>query len=322
MMMNPIHRVGVLVAAGSVDGMTATAAYIRHAADPNIRVVFTQAFLVDKVAVSSWPSNSKVGFIDLGVNNQGSPPNPQQLTVDFVNKIYQSGHTIVFIADEHDKKAWDDVLEKCDHSTDELSIKPVDRGGSFKSSCAILKEAFGNSIDDHAKELLEAGDQADQMNFNTRFGKIFNNSIKSDISNNERRLHVVKHLTNHDVPDETIQGWMNEYAEIESNQLKILQTRVDLKDDISLFDCTIGRHDATSICNEAYDISSIVVLRGTNVWIEGKMQRGVSIATNRKDLNILGVIKQAGIQAGGMAAKANLADGDLTAAIEAVRAAL
>ena len=56
-----------------------------------------------------------------------------------------------------------------------------------------------------------------------------------------------------------------------------------------------------------------------NVFIEGKMQLGVSIATNRKDLNILDIIQKAGIRAGGMATKANLAKVDLESAIKAVR---
>ena len=49
------------------------------------------------------------------------------------------------------------------------------------------------------------------------------------------------------------------------------------------------------------------------------MQAGVSIATNKKDLNVLKIIQEAGIAAGGMAAKANFALKDQEAAIEAVR---
>lgn len=319
-MTSAIQGVNVIIAAGSVDGMAGTAACIRHSANPNIQVVFTQAFQVNTIDVSKWPLNSKVGFIELAVNNEGQTPNPQ-LTIDFVNKIYESGHTILFIADEHGKKAWGDVLQQCGHSKTELTIKPKDRA-KYSSSCAVLSKALGESADIHTKELLHAGDQADQMNFNTRFGEIFNNCTKSNMSDPSRRPYVVHYMADHDTPDAKIQGWMNEYVEIQAKQPKIMASGANLGDGIFLYDGTIGRHDATAIFSEAYKTSSVVVLSGTNVFVEGKMQAGVSIATNKKDLNILKTIQEAGIVAGGMAAKANFALKDQKAAIEAVRKAI
>jgi hypothetical protein len=312
-----LQGANVIVAVGSVDGMAGTAAYIRHSKNPSIQVVFTQAFQVNTIDVSKWPPNSKVGFIDLGVNNEGQSPN-QQMTIDFVKKIYNSGHTILFIADEHGKKAWGDVLEQCGHSKSELSIKPKDRS-KYSSSCAILRKALGASADAHTQALLHAGDQADQMNFNTLLGTIFNNCTKSNMSDSSRRPYVVQHMAQHDAGDEKIQGWMNEYAEIQLNLPKILASGKNLDDGIVLYDGTIGRHDATAIFNEAYKTNSVVVLSGTNVFIEGKLQPGVSIATNRKDLNVLEIIQKWGIVAGGMALKANFALKDQEAAIQAVR---
>lgn len=319
-MANALQEVGVIVAVGSVDGMAGTAACIRHLANPNIQLVFTQAFQVNTIDVSKWPPNSKVGFIDLGVNNEGQSPNPQ-LTIDFVNKIYKSGHTILFIADEHGKKAWSHVLEQCGHNKSELTIKPKDRT-EYSSSCAVLKKALGDSADTHTQDLLNAGDQADQMNFNTSFGEVFNNCTKSNMSDPSRRPYVVKHMALNQVPDEKIQGWIDEYAEIKAIQPKIMASGRDLGDGIFLYDCTIGRHDATAIFSEAYKTSPVVVLSGTNVFLEGKMQPGVSIATRRRDLNVLDIIQKARIVAGGMPAKANFALKDQAAAIEAVRKAV
>jgi hypothetical protein len=315
-----IQEVNVIIAVGSVDGMAATAACIRHSTNPNIQVVFTQASQVHTINVSTWPQNSKVGFIDLGVNNEGQTPN-QQLTIDFVNKIYKSGHTILFIADEHGKKAWGDVLEQCGHSKTELTIKPKDRT-KYSSSCAVLNKALGESADLHTKALLHAGDQADQMNYNTQFGEIFNNSTKSNPSDSSRREYVVQYMAHHDTPDAKIQGWMNEYIEIQANTAKIMALGADLGDGIYLYDGTIGRHDATDVFSKAYKTSPVVVLSGTNIFLENKMQAGVSIATNRKDLNVLKIIQEAKIAAGGMPAKANFALKDQEDAIKAVRKAI
>lgn len=317
---SPIQGVNVIIAVGSVDGMAGTAACIRHSANPNIQIIFTQAFQVNTIEVSKWPPNSKVGFIDLGVNNEGQSPNPQ-LTIEFVNKVYKSGHTILFIADEHGKKAWGDVLEECGHSKMELTIKPKDRT-KYSSSCAVLSKALGESADLHTKALLHAGDQADLMNFSTQFGEIFNNCTKSNMSDSNRRPYVVQYMAHHDTPDAKIKGWMNEYVEIQANLPKILASCVNLGEGILLLDGTIGPHDATAIFSEAYKIGPIVVLSGTNVFLEGKMQTGVSIATNRKDLNVLKTIQQANIVAGGMPAKANFALKDQEAAVEAVRNAI
>lgn len=317
-MVNPIEGVNVIVAVGSVDGMAGTAACLRHAGDPTIHLVFTQAFQVNSVDVAKWPPNSKVGLIDLGVNNEGHSPNPQ-MTVDFVNKIYNSGHSILFIADEHGKKAWHQVLEQCGHSKDELTIKPRDRGEKYQSSCAILAKALGDAADAHTQALLRAGDQADQMNFNTRYGEIFNLSVKSNMADPERRPYVVRHMAEHESTDAKIRGWMREYANLRATQPKIMQTGMNLGDGISFYDGRVGPHDATSVFAEAYKNSSIVALGGTEVFLQGQKQVGASIATNRKDLNLLQIVQQAGINSGGMAAKVNLALEDLTRAIEVIR---
>ena len=322
-MTSSVLGVNVIVAVGSVDGMAGAAACIRHTGNLDTQLVFTQAFQVNTIDVSKWPAASKVGFIDLGVNNEGQTPNPQ-LTVDFVKKIYELGHKIHFIADEHGKKAWQDVLAQCGHDKSELVIRPKNRE-KYGSSCAILLkklEQLGETADVHTVALLKDGHEGDQMNFDTPFGRIFNNGIKSNITDPARRPHLVKHMAQHDTPDAKIQGWMEEYAEMESNLPKILESGQDLGDGMFLYDCTIGRHDATAICREAYKKSPIAVLSGTNVFIEGRMQEGVSIATSRRDLNVLDIIQKAGIAAGGMPAKANFALKDREKGIDAVRAAL
>lgn len=318
--MASLPHVNVLVAVGSVDGMAGSAAYMRHTKSRDIQLIFTQAFQVNTIDVAKWPANSQVGFINLGVNNEGTSPNPQ-ITIDFVKTIYESGHTIRFIADGHSKQAWKEVLEKCGHKTDELSIKPKDRE-KYSSSSSVLKKAFGESADSHTKALLDAGDEADKMNLNTDLGRIFNNCTKSNMGDTSRRIYAAQHLAFNETADAKIVAWMKEYEEIQSNLSKILDTRQDLGDGISLYDCTIGRHDATAVFHDAYKTGSIVVLKGTAVFVEGKPQTGISIATSKKSLDILKIVQAAGITAGGMAAKANLALEDQNGAIEAVRKAI
>ncbi|MGH2612494.1 MAG: hypothetical protein ACRDFB_05535, partial [Rhabdochlamydiaceae bacterium] len=211
---------------------------------------------------------------------------------------------------------------QCEHDKSELSIRPKDRGQKYPSSCAILKKALGETADFHTQQLLQDGNKADQMNFNTPFGKIFNEGVKSNLADPQRRPYMVQYMAQHDTPDTKIQGWMNEYVQMEANLPKILASRHDLGDGISSYDGTIGRHDATAIFKEAYKEGPIVVLTGTTVFIEGKMQVGVSIATNNPNLNVLKIIQNANILASGMPAKANFALENEQAAINAVRAAI
>jgi hypothetical protein len=321
-MMNPILGVNVIIAVGSVDGMAGAAACIRHSGNSDVQLVFTQAFQVNTIDMSKWPENSKVGLVDLGVNNEGQSPNPQ-LTIDFVNKIYGLGHTILFIADEHGKEAWQNVLTSCGHDKSELTIRPKNRE-KYGSSCAILQKKLGDAANTnvHTQRLLQAGHEGDQMKFDTPFGKIFNNGVKSNMMDPTRRPYIVQHMVQNETPDAKIQGWMDEYTEMEANLPKILASGEDLDDGIFLYDCSIGRHDATALFREAYKHSSIVVLSDTNVFIQGRMQVGVSIATNKKDLNVLEIVQKAGVLSGGMPAKANFAQQDREAAISAVRSAL
>jgi len=318
--MNPVKEATVLVAVGSVDGIAGAAACIRHSGNHNLQLVFTQAFQVSTIDVASWPAHSKVGFIDLGVNNEGQQSNPQ-MTLDFVKKIYDGGHSILFIADEHGKKAWKDVLQQCGHTTKELTIRPKDRA-TYTSSCAILLKKFGDSADQHTKELLDAGNQADQMIFTTHFGQIFNNAVKSNMSDPERRPYLARVMAKEKDPDVKIQGWIAEYAEMQANLTKILNSGKDLGTGIFYYDGSIGPHDATAVFREAYKISPIVVLSKTPVFVANTMQRGTSIATNNPRLHILQIIQEAKITAGGMPAKANLAFADEATAIEAVRKAI
>lgn len=302
-MVNPLQGTNLIVAVGSIDGIAGTAACIRHSKNPEIQIIFTQAFQVDTIDPSQWPSNSKVGFIDLGVNNK----NPN-MTINFLIKIYTLGHTILFIADEHEKNDWEYVLNQCRHTIQELTIQPQDRS-DYSSSCKILETAFGDSADTHTKALLFAGDEADQMNFNTYFGEIFNQSVKSNKNDPFRRPYLARYFAQEIKPDSFILKWMNQYAEMAACLPQILNARHYLGYGIFLYDGRQAPHDATMLFSEAYKTSPIVILMG---------ERGVSIGTQNKNLDLLTLIKTTGIKASGMASKVNLSFFDLHRAIGAL----
>lgn len=317
----PIQRkvADVLIIAGSPDGMATAAAYMNHFKKLDVQLIFTQANQVDKIKVEDWAAKRKVTFIDLGVNNEGPQAN-QKLTVDFVKKINDLGHEIIEIIDEHDRNAWADVLGQCSRKLEDLLIQPQTRDKTkYTSSSAILKEALGDAIGDHAKQLLHDGDLADQMKYEG-FAKYFNEATKSKITDNGRREYLVKHFAKSDLPDETIKGWIAEYEKMEANHKLILEKPEDRGNGIFAYNCNVGLHDATKIFSQAYGADrEVVALKETKIFPNGKEQLGASIGTNRKDLNVLQTVKDAGINAYGFAAKANIATDDLENAIEAVR---
>lgn len=304
----------IVIAVGSVDGMAGAAAYMRHMNKKHIQVIFTQAFEVNKIDSSKWPKESLVGIIDLGVNNKNETSgqehfDPQQLTIDFVKKIYTLGHKIHFIADEHNKEAWDRVLKECNIVKKNLAIKPKNRT-KYPSSCAILKKAFGLSADNHTLALLEGGDQADQLNLKTKYGAIFNKATKSNMGDHERRPYLVNHLAFNEIADWKIANWVNEYDKnILPNNIQILKSGIVIGNGICEYDCSTLWHDATAIFCEAYKKHFVIIL---------KIKSGISIGTNRKDINLLEILKNSGITASGISEKANIAVKDKDIAITAL----
>lgn len=315
-----INEINHIVAVGSVDGVAGTAAVIRHLGQPDITIDFTQAHQVNFIAPERWNPNRVVMFIDLGVNNRDVG-----MTKEFVQKIHNAGHKILAIADEHDADLWADVMGS---SIDSLLIKPVSRSEECYSSCAVLRNAFtlnrecsDKKMDEHTVELLCAGDQGDRGNFDTYFGEIFNNAIKSNMGDRTRRPHLSRHLAFDREADAKIKGWMSEYAEIQENQPKIVAAREDMGDKIFFYDASaVGRHDATSLMMSEYRNGAAVVILNTNTFIKGSMLQVVSIGVNNKSWNLIETLDSAGVpHLGGFAQKVNLSAEHKDAALGAIR---
>jgi hypothetical protein len=330
-MANPVNRslpnLKYLVLPGSIDGMCGASAFLRFAAKKgedtnNITLIFAQAHEVGRIDPQKWEENSFVGFIDLPVNNDTKSNDPQQLTVDLVNKIKSRGCEILVVADEHGKKQWEAVFAKCGLDIQNLLIPPQDRTQEEYSSSAILKKSIDDGSDKFITELLYAGDQGDRMNFNTPIGNIMNRATKSNIGDNTRREYLVRHLATNETSDPKIDGWIGEYDVMEANLPKIMETGEDLGNGIFRYDAQGLSHDATEFFKSAYSREPkpvAVVLKGTSVFRDGKVQPSISVGTDRKDLNVLQALQNAGIKANGFPLKGNAAIEDEEAAINAVR---
>lgn len=302
-----------LVAAGSTDGIAGVAAAMAMltATNPLMKIDFTQAFEVNKIDLSKWEPGSKVGFIDLAVNNQDP-----EMTAAFVRRIQQAGHEIVFIADEHGREAWLKVMGDFRG----LVIEPQDRSEELYSSCAILRAAFGSAAHPRVLALLAAGDAGDRFDFTSPLARVFNRAVKSNMGDPVRRPHLARHLAFNEGPDHQILAWMAEYDEIEANHPIIAAKKEDLGDGITLLDGREQRHDVTTLMASEYKGARIVVLR-TNGFVKGKGNVPmVSLGCNNKEWNLLEILKVANVPTlGGFAQKANVRPEDEAAAIEAVR---
>jgi hypothetical protein len=302
-----------LIAVGSVDGTIASTVCLRVAKNPDIPISFTQAHALHEIKIEKWLPGRNIGIIDLGVCEKKSP-SISMLTVEFVKKIYDHGHTISFIADEHGKEAWKKTLQSCDKDITSLRIQPEDRGSQFSSSCAVLMKALGTS-DEYTSNLLLDGNQADLGNFDTRYGNIFNKAIKSQIKDSERRCYLARYMSDHEEPDETIKGWVQEYEVMEGNIQKVLDKGASHGEGIRYYSNAEKLPlDITAFLFEAYKKSSIVLISTHTYTIVG---------TENQDLNLPEILSEAKIPvAGGLKTKASFKSDFVDQAIRAIKTAL
>ncbi len=310
-----------VIATGSVDGVLTTAAFLRVIGlhEEKAGVEFTQAFTVDKLNPAQWPEGRQVVFVDLAVNNQ----NPE-MTADFVRRIREAGHEIVAVCDEHDADAWKRVLGQ--EPFEALIVKPQSqKKGEAQSSGAILLEALGDEADDHTRELCEAANAADQMDFSTHFGSYANRAVKSAMGDNSRRVHLAGHFAANREPDEVISSWCAEYEAIIATHEEVLGNREDLGSGIVRIDCTGKKVDMTTLMGQVYDLpetKACLVIGPVYNKAKGGIEVMASFGTRIEGFDIQAAIQSEGVSAGGFASKANVDLENEKAAIEAVRKAL
>jgi hypothetical protein len=314
MTQNNWQDVSVIVFAGSGDGVLSTAGNMRQIGHI-VPVIPTEAFRVSEIEIATLPPHSKVLFVDLAVNNKDS-----EMTRKFVADLRTAGHEVVGVCDEHDAEMWSGIV-----SFDELFIKPESKmKGPFKSSGAILKATLGEAADEHTLALCEAADNADAMKF-IGLAEIVNKAMKASIGDNARRVYMAQWFAFHSEPDALIKAWVKEYDDaITTNHTQILTAKLDLGDGIVRISTTSFKlTDLTSLMSALYAEGWKVVVAENMAFNAGagKMTKQVSFGTTADNkLDLHKVCKDAGLNPGGFALKANLEAADEAKALGVIRA--
>jgi len=329
-----MKKINFVLSVGSIDGVCTSAAVLRNA-DPNADIQFCQAFTVDKVDPSTWGEQRNVLLVDLAVNNRD-----EAMTADFLRRLKEAGHTVYGVLDEHNAKDWRHAFETAELSFDDLVIKPVSQDdGEIKSSGALLLE-YGKAIeqadpyllengfpffDQHTRDLCEAADAGDRMDFASHFGGLVNQAVKSKIADDSRRVHLAQHFAQNHDPDETINTWIAEYEEILKSHEEIVVARQDQGDGIVRISALGKTVDMTTLMKTVYTLGYSVVITEGEMYNKSLGKKTVQIAFGCKPglkLDVVATIRSAGINASGFAAKANVEPQDEEAALAAVRQAL
>jgi len=319
-MINAFNSVSLVLSVGSVDGVCTSAAVLRNA-NPAADIGFCQAFTVDKVDPATWGEARNVLFVDLAVNNRD-----EAMTVDFLRRIKAAGHTIIGVLDEHNAEDWRKAFAAAELSFDELAIKPVSQDeGDIKSSGALLLSLLGKEADEQTRELCNAADAGDRMDFSTHFGGVVNQAVKSRIADDSRRVYLAKHFArNHDT-DSTIEGWIAEYEAILATHEEIVGARQDLGDEIVRINAVGKTVDMTTLMKTVYNLGYSVALTEGEMFDKTVGAKTRQIAFGCKPglkFDAVATIKAAGVECSGFAAKANVKPEDEEAALAAIRSAL
>jgi hypothetical protein len=317
-----IRTVNQIVSVGSVDGVCTAAAVLRLTGNPTTcDIVFAQAFTVDRIDPKSWTANRSVVLVDLAVNNR-----EPAMTERFIDGIREAGHVLVAIIDEHSREDWFKVMGMVDH----LAVEPQTQAAgpdAPKSSGAVLMRALesaGEEFDSQTRELMEAADAGDRMDFTTRFGGFVNKAMKANIQDDARRVYLARHFAVNTEADSTIQKWVAEYEQIEANHDKVVASKKDLGDGLHRIVATGLRVDMTSLMSRLYrEGAKVVVLEGEGFnKALGKKVPQVSFGSKDQNFDLLTPVKAVVATASGFTSKVNVDPADEEAAIAAVRAAL
>lgn len=313
-----LNETTLIVAVGSVDGVLSAAALLRVLGDPDLPVVFTQAFQVNTIDPATWPANSKVVFVDLAVNNQD-----KTMTADFVARVGAAGHEVLAIIDEHDAVLWGDILG--DRMND-LVIKPISgKGTGYYSSGALLARELpklGYELDAVTLQLLADADAGDRMDFSGPFGSLANRAVKSAIADNSRREVLARFFAGIDESYLKIWSWIQEYEQILANHAEILAAKQDLGDGMIRIDATGRSVDMTALMSGLYKSGAKVVVLVVEQFNPIKKQKEILVSFGAADpkLDLLGLCKEAGLNpVGGKGPKVNFDLADEAAVTEVIR---
>ncbi len=347
-----MNRINQIISVGSVDGVLTSAALLRLIGRDDVGLQFTQAFSVDKVDVTKFPEAARVALVDLAVNNRDP-----SMTAGFIARLQEAGHQVVAVIDEHSREDWIEIVGQvpntgCYHTAPDdeynrhhdsffvnceaccsnslprefegLIIEPQSQAeGTYKSSGAVLAAAANDLLDTHGVELCQAADAGDRMDFTTHFGAIVNQAVKSDISNDARRVYLARHLAQNAEADDTIRGWMVEYEQILADHDIIVAAATDLGGGIIRVNTTGRKVDVTTLMARLYRSGARVVISEGELFVPDLKMKKLMIAFGTSEkIDILAAVKAAGVPASGFAQKANVDLADEAGALVAIRALL
>lgn len=307
----------LIIAVGSIDGVLTAGALcyaLRKNNEDQPTIVFTQAFQVDKINLSSLPPQ-KICLVDLAVNSRD-----ESMTSAFVRRLLEAGHEIVAVCDEHNAEDWRRVLEENGVRFDGLSIKPVSQDKcDIKSSGALLLQELGE-VDGHFKEVCLAADAADRMDFETPIGEIANKAIKVDIRDDETRLWIARWVSHkivgyyhNSIPLE-IEQKLEAYGLMQSDARAALNHAV-VVGGIAHIQVKNKRVDVTDVMRRAYEMAPIVALHFSND--EGDF---VSFGRSPKcDIDLLATAKSAGLSPSGFAGKITVQESEADLFVSALK---
>lgn len=304
-----------VVAVGSVDGVLTTAAMLRLEGVNSCTFEFTQAFTVNTLNPREWESNRRVAFIDLAVNNRDP-----QMTRDFVQAVIDAGHKIVAVCDEHDAEAWKQVLPSDIYEN--LLIKPVSQATSdIKSSGALLLSILENP-DPVVVELCQAANEADRMDFSSKYANWANKAIKSDIKSNYRRELIVFDFSRADRPSPELHMFIDEYDEILETHKEIVGAATSTNGLVQA-DSYGKKVDMITLMGELYKTFDplVVALPGQAYdKSQGGLFEVMSFGVRQGlSLDVLTPLQDAGIPAFGFASKANVPMSHAEEAMQIIR---
>lgn len=327
-----------IVATGSVDAICAVGAALGQHKNPNaVSVIWTQAFKVNGVVAqpdlkkgqAQLPTGKKILMIDLAVNNAVEKDEDgneievgKQMTIDFVARLLEAGNTIWGICDEHDHKAWQQVLEANGLSVGDLAIQPVSQAESeIKSSSALLLSYLGSKADDFTRSLLEAGDLADQARFEG-VAEMVNRAIKGNLGDNSRRDYLARHLVAGNAEaDEKISSWIAGYEAMLATHEEIFEAaEYHLNNQLIVVDSDGKKIDVSTFSRQLAKKARVacVIASRYDKSIGAKVP-GATFSSSDRSLDLLKAIQEAGVPVGGFGGKATVAPSDMEAAIEAIR---
>lgn len=344
-----------LIAVGSVDGVLTSAAVLRLIGR-DCPILFTQAFTVDRLDISSLPTGSEIVLVDLAVNLKAP-----QMTVDFLRRLRAAGHHLVAIIDEHGRAdwfaalahagdpdgdrpglgnstiadnpgAWGSYYEGDLHSFAGWSLIVEPQGADrnlWPSSGSVLRAVLARNTNTY--HLLMMDVMSDGTLCSSPFADLLRSADAADRGDFSPPLAaLVNEAVKTAIADDSrrvtiarhLAGLCDATGQIEGWRAEYRAMEAANAQALAALTVAggIGRVDATGL---RIDVTAVLMAAYSRARVvELSTTQGVSFGTGDRALDLLAIAKAAGISAGGFASKINVSHADADRAREAIVVAI